>query len=112
MSNVASDRRSVCQPMVLPAALESGDSFDHRANVSAEEDLVGIRRFAGSEGESSLCPSDKVCARARGEVHSERVELGQSVVFALGILQFAFHESKFGSKDACVPTHIPPLQRD
>jgi|HubBroStandDraft_6_1064221.scaffolds.fasta_scaffold321514_3 hypothetical protein len=31
---------------------------------------------------------------------------GQSVVSALGILQFAFYESKFGSKDACVPTDI------
>jgi hypothetical protein len=47
-----------------------------------------------------------VCARARDEAHSEQVELGAERCFALGILQFAFHKSKFGSKDACVPTDI------
>jgi hypothetical protein len=48
----------------LFAALESGSSFDHRANVPAKEDLVGVGCFAMVVGTAT----DPVLVRAIGRV--------------------------------------------
>lgn len=99
----------------LLAALEPRDSLYYRANVTSEKDLIRIRGLAmvvRTGKDPVFVPAIRRVLASETKHIQNGSSQGQRVASALGILQLALHEGKFGSKDAVVPTDISPLQRD
>src|SRR5579864_4317154 len=88
------------------AALESANSFDHRANVPAKENLVGVWCFAVV----MRAGEDPVLVRAIGRVLApqaqyleNRLRQGQRIAPALGLLVPSGTPEAFG-----IPRFVPP----